>query len=287
MVEYAKYSGQRRQINDQYASQSAANEFGRFNAGKASKRSSAALNTGYDRTRSNWERAGQAAETNWGRTQAQQGWQRADYDQGWDRQSRGMAEGMADYSRGYGRQRDDFGRQQSDYRRAFTDQTGGFMNSLAARGLTGPGAGGGVVDQTVGRRMDDNVRQEDLFALQEGRMADDYGLGLGRMERQLSEGQADYETGSQRMTDQFGWASDDYATGREDWTRQGQWSLEDYVRDKGYLSNDLVDANNQFDISQASLDEMQANALADLEAAKAAEIAEAAMGVNAIRPLLG
>lgn len=61
----------------------------------------------------------------------------------------------------------------------------------------------------------------------------------------------------------------------------------DYTRDLGRMRQDAFSSDQQFGIGQGRLDAMRNQALADLEAEKARQIAMTASNINALRPSLG
>jgi hypothetical protein len=63
--------------------------------------------------------------------------------------------------------------------------------------------------------------------------------------------------------------------------------LGDYQQQYGAAQNDLTDSLRQFDLTAAQLGAGRTNAFADLEMAKARDIAFAAQNIEALRASLG
>jgi hypothetical protein len=61
----------------------------------------------------------------------------------------------------------------------------------------------------------------------------------------------------------------------------------DHTRGLGRLTEDNFNTNREFDMNQSRFDAEKSSAFADLEARKAELIARTALGIQAVRPLMG
>lgn len=119
--------------------------------------------------------------------------------------------------------------------------------------------------------------------------ANEYSRGLARTRgnRDLSFMRQDF----QRQTPSFtsGFAQRGFGSGvRSGVQRQAmQRYLGDFTQKYGYAQNDLNEQLRQFDLQAAQLGAQRNSAIADMELAKAREIAFAAQNIEALRQTLG